>query len=86
MSAFDSAAVRTIFDVLSVSRRNLGLLDRPGAPMPPLIQCSDEHVIRPLAGATSDQVMLFLLNSLQQRFPKEYDQAQGAREWACDRD
>ncbi len=54
--------------------------------MPPLIQCSDEHVIRPLAGATSDQVMLFLLNSLQQRFPKEYDQAQGAREWACDRD
>lgn len=77
--------VRTIFDVLSVSRRNLALLDRPGAPMPPLIQCSDNHVIRPLAGATSDQVMLFLLNSLQQSFPKEYDQAQRAREGVMQR-
>lgn len=57
--------VRIIFDVFSVSRRNLVLLDRPGAPVPPLIQCSDNHVIRPLVGATSDEVMLFLLNSLQ---------------------
>lgn len=73
-------AVRIIFDVLSVSRRNLVLLDRPGAPIPPLIQCSDDHVIRPLAGAASDDVMLFLLNSLQHSFPKEYDRAQQSRE------
>lgn len=77
--------VRIIFDVLSVSRRNLALLDRPGAPIPPLIQCSDDHVIRPLAGATSDEVMLFLLNSLQHSFPKEYDRAQRAREGVMQR-
>jgi len=77
--------VRIIFDVLSVSRRNLVLLDRPGAPIPPLIQCSDDHVIRPLAGAVSDEVMLFLLNSLQHSFPKEYDRAQQAREGVMQR-
>lgn len=77
--------VRIIFDVLSISRRNLALLDRPGAPIPPLIQCSDGHVVRPLAGATSDEVMLFLLNALQQSFPKEYDRAQLAREGVMQR-
>lgn len=77
--------VRVIFDVLSISRRNLALLDRPGAPIPPLIQCSDAHVIRPQAGATSDEVMLFLLNSLQRSFPKEYDRAQRAREGVMQR-
>ncbi|MDH7794901.1 MULTISPECIES: hypothetical protein [unclassified Beijerinckia] len=77
--------VRIIFDVLSVNRRNLALLDRPGAPIPPLIQCSDDHVIRPLAGATSDEVMLFLLNSLQHSFPKDYDRAQRTREGAMQR-
>ncbi len=77
--------VRIIFEALSVSRRNLALLDRPGAPLPPLIQCSDDHVIRPLAGATGDQVMLFLLNSLQHNFPKEYDRAQRAREGVMQR-
>ncbi|MER9365040.1 hypothetical protein NKI66_03495 [Mesorhizobium sp. M0518] len=77
--------VQTIFDVLSVSRRNLALLDRPGAPVPPLIQCSDQHVIRPLAGATADNVMLFLLNSLQHNFPTDYDRAQRAREGVMQR-
>lgn len=77
--------VRLIFDVISVSRRNLALLDRPGAPLPPLIQCSDDHVIRPLAGSASDEVMLFLLNSLQHRFPKDYDRAQRAREGVMQR-
>lgn len=77
--------VRMIFDVLSISRRNLALLERPGAPIPPLIQCSDGHVIRPLAGATSDEVMLFLLNALQHSFPKDYDRAQRAREGVMQR-
>lgn len=75
---------RTAFELLSVSRRNLAPLDRPGAPIPPLIQCSDDHVIRPLAGATED-VMLFLLNGLQQHFPKDYDRAQTAREGVLQR-
>jgi hypothetical protein len=77
--------VGIIFEVLLISRRNLALLDCPGAPLPPLIQCSDEHVIRPLASASGDQVMLFLLNSLQHRFPKEYDRAQRTREGAMQR-
>ena len=77
--------VRMVFDVLSISRRNLALLERPGAPIPPLIQCSDGHVIRPLAGATSDEVMLFLLNALQHNFPKDYDRAQRAREGVMQR-
>lgn len=77
--------VRSVFDVLSISRSNLALLDRPGAPIPPLIQCSDDHVIRPLAGATSDEVMLFLLNALQRSFPKEYDRAQRTREGVMQR-
>lgn len=77
--------VRKIFDVLSISRGNLALLERPGAPIPPLIQCSDSHVIRPLAGATSDAVMLFLLNALQHSFRKDYDKAQRAREGVMQR-
>ncbi|MER9755633.1 hypothetical protein NKJ46_19625 [Mesorhizobium sp. M0166] len=77
--------VGIIFAVLSVSRRNLALLDRPGAPIPPLIRCSDHHVIRPLAGATADNVMLFLLNSLQHNFPTDYDRAQRAREGVMQR-
>lgn len=75
---------RAILETLSISRRNLDLLDRPGAPIPPLVQCSDSHVIRPLAGATNE-VMLFLLNALQYRFPKEYDRAQTAREGVMQR-
>ena len=77
--------VRTIFDILSVDRRNLALLDRPGSPLPPLIQCSEDHVIRPLSGASADEVMLFLLNSLQHKFPKEYDRAQSAHEGVMQR-
>jgi hypothetical protein len=81
----DESSTRTLFETLSVSRRNLGMLERPGAPIPPLIQCSDEHVIRPLAGSNADEIMVFLLNSLQQRYPREYDRAQAAREGVMQR-
>lgn len=70
---------RTIFDVLSIHRGNTELLDRPGAPFPPLIQCSEGHVIRSIFGARSD-IMLFLLNSLKFHFPDDYNEAQRARE------
>lgn len=76
--------VRTLFEVLSISRGNTVLLDRPGAPIPPLIQCSEGHVIRPLIGGRSD-VMLFLLNALQHNFPKEYARAQREREGVMQR-
>ncbi|MFC7498447.1 hypothetical protein ACFQRC_04350 [Enterovirga sp. GCM10030262] len=81
----DESTTMAVFETLSVSRRSLGMLERPGAPIPPLIQCSDDHVIRPLAGSHADEVMVFLLNSLQQRYPREYDRAQAAREGVMQR-
>ena len=78
------AGVRTLFDALSVSRRNRRLLDRPGAPIPPLVQCSDGHVVKVLAGASGD-ILLFLLNSLQHSYPSDYDRAQREREGVMQR-
>jgi hypothetical protein len=75
---------RILFDVLSVSRRNRTLLDRPGAPIPPMVQCSDGHVVKVLSGANED-ILLFLLNSLQHSFPKDYDRAQREREGVMQR-
>jgi hypothetical protein len=76
--------VRILFDVLSVSRRNRALLDRPGAPIPPLVQCSDKHVIKVLSGANGD-ILVFLINSLQHSFPRDYDRAQREREGVMQR-
>lgn len=76
---------RQIFETLSLSRRNLELVDRPGCPMPPLVQCSNTHVIRPLVAAKADEVMLFLLNSLRHHFPRDYDRAQQASEGVMQR-
>lgn len=73
--------VRIIFDVLSVGRHNSALLAKSGGAIPPLLQCSDEHVIKPLAGAGL-QIMQFLLESLRLAFPSEYDRAQRDREAA----
>jgi hypothetical protein len=73
--------VATIFSVLSVSRTNTALLDRPGAPLPLLIQCSDHDVIRCQAAAKQDP-MHFLLFSLRHHFQREYDGHQRAREAA----
>jgi hypothetical protein len=80
----DDQGVRTLFDVLSVSRRNRELLDRPGAPIAPLVQCSDDHVVKILSGANQN-ILLFLLNSLQHRFPQDYDRAQRDREGVMQR-
>lgn len=76
--------IRILFDVLSIGRRNRALLDRPGAPVPPLVRCSDGHVIKLLSGANAD-IMLFLLNSLQHSFPRDYDRAQREREGVMQR-
>lgn len=80
----DDDGVRILFDVLSIGRRNRDLLDRPGAPIPPLVQCSDGHVVKVLSGAGTD-IMQFLLNSLQQSFPRDYDAAQREREGVMQR-
>lgn len=70
---------RRIFDVLSISRRNTGLLRRPAFPTPLLIQCSEHHFIRCLTGACTSP-MEFLLQSLRHHFPAEYNRHQQSRE------
>ena len=76
---------REIFDTISLHRGNLELLDRPGAPLPPLIQCSETHVIRPLAAARADELMIFVLNALRAKYPRDYDRAQQAGEGVMQR-
>ena len=72
---------RTIFEVLSVGRSSLNLLDRPGCPLPPLIRCSDHDVIRCQAGSQLAPTQ-FLLASLRHHFPSDYDRNQRTREQA----
>jgi hypothetical protein len=82
--AFEEATsedVATILSVLSISRANTDLLDRPGAPLPLLIQCSGQHLIRCQTAVLADP-MQFLLNSLKHHFPREYDTHQRTRESA----
>ncbi len=72
---------RTILEVLSVGRNSLNVLDRPGCPLPPLIRCSDHDLIRCQAGSYSAPTQ-FLLVSLRQHFPRDYDRHQRTREHA----
>lgn len=81
----DDDGVRVLFDVLSVSRRNRKLLDRPGAAIPALIQCSTRHVVKVLSGANGRELMQFLLNSLQHSFEKDYARAQREHEGVMQR-
>jgi hypothetical protein len=80
----DLAAARTIFEVLSCSRRNTSLLSAPGSPLPLLIQSSDQGVIRCLTGAYSEPIRM-LLESLRHHFPKDYAKNQQSREQAMQR-
>jgi hypothetical protein len=75
---------RTIFEVLSYSRKNIKMLDRPGAPLPLIIQCSDHDCIRCITAARSSSVQ-YLLDSLRQRFPRDYDKNQRSREQSMQR-
>jgi hypothetical protein len=70
---------KIIFEVLSVSRKNLSLLDSPGCAMPSLIQSSDQGFIRCLSGAQVSPVK-FLLDSLRHHFSRDYDRNQQSRE------
>ena len=84
MTETDHAEARLIFEVLSIGRENIELVDRPGCPLPPLVRYSDKGVTRCQAGAHADPVG-FLLDSLRQRFPREYDRNQGLREKSMQR-
>jgi hypothetical protein len=75
----DLVQARTVFDVLSCGRHSVELVSAPGAPIPFIVQCSDEGFIHCHAGARS-QPFRFLLESLRHHFPKDYDRNQGSRE------
>ena len=66
---------RRIFEVLSFSRKNIGLLGRPASALPLMIQCSDQGFIRSLTGARTSPTQ-FLLDSLRHHFPGDYDRNQ----------
>ncbi|KEY58967.1 hypothetical protein [Serratia sp. DD3] len=76
-STLDEA--RKIFEVLSCSRKNIGLLDRPASTLPILIQSSDESFFRCITGIYTSP-MQFLLDSLRYHFKKDYDKHQQSRE------
>lgn len=68
-----------IFEVLSVSRENLALLDNPGCAVPFIVQSSEQGFIRCLSGAQVSPVK-FLLDSLRHHYPSDYDRNQQTRE------
>lgn len=68
-----------IFQILSISRDNTKLLDRPSSPLPLLVQSSDHDCIRCLVGVDENS-MQFLLDSLRHHFPADYDRQQQSRE------
>lgn len=69
----------SIASVLSLSRDNVGMVNRPHSPLPYLIRTSDSGVVKLLAGADAEPIQ-FLLHSLRHHFPREYDRNQQQRE------
>lgn len=82
----DDVGVRVLLNVLWVSRHDRKLLDRPGEPIPALVQCLKGHVVKVLSAATDRELMQFLLNSLQHSFEKGYARAQREHEGLMQRE
>jgi len=82
--ALDYESARKIFEVLSCSRRNAKLVEAPGSPLPPIVQCSDTGCIKYLTGAQYEPIR-FLLESLRYHYPKDYDINQATREKSMQR-
>lgn len=82
LDGFEDATIedaRSIFEVLSISRKNTELLARPSSPVPLMIQSSDHDFIRCLTGAHTSPMQV-LLDSLRHHFPADYDRHQQSRE------
>lgn len=75
---------RKIFEVISYSRRNIKLLDNPGAELPMLIQSSDESFFFCIAARYSSPLQ-YLHDSLRFHFSKDYDKQQQSREQVLQR-
>lgn len=70
-----------LYNVLSVRRENMKLLERGFMSIPYLIEFSDSAIIKSIAGAELD-LSEFLLESLRYHFPSEYEKHQHTRESA----
>lgn len=73
--------VGTIFNVLSVGRDNMQILDRPGSALPLLVRTSENDCVR-CQSAVLANPMQYLLDSLRHHFPRDYDENQRGRERA----
>jgi hypothetical protein len=72
-----------IYEVLALTRRNLHLLESPGAPLPCIIEFSEAAIIKFTSGR--HQQMEFMLGSLRRSFRREYDNHQRSRERSMQR-
>jgi hypothetical protein len=72
-----------IYEVLSISRKNVPLLDRPAATLPCIVEFSDSAIVQ--LAAVLHEMPAFLLRSLRHRFPRDYDTHQKAREGSMQR-
>ncbi len=67
-----------IYDIISLSRRNVELLDNPVAAVPCTIEFSAGGIVQFLAGR--HRQMEFVLDALRMKYPAEYDANQQTRE------
>ena len=73
-----------IFRTLSYGRHCAELIAAPGAPLPLIVQSSEQSFIHCLTGSRSEPVH-FLLDALRHHFPADYDRNQGSREGVMQR-
>lgn len=74
----------TIATALCIGRKNTSQLSRPMAALPFLVEFSDSGVIHSIAGAQLSPIR-FMLESLRQNFPKDWDRNQARREGSMQR-
>lgn len=72
-----------IYEVLSVNRRNIQIINRPATPFPCLVEFSDSAVIKLVSGRYD--LPAFLLQPLRYHHPHDYDSNQRLREGAMQR-
>jgi hypothetical protein len=76
--------VDTIATALCIGRANTAQLSRPMAALPFLVEFSNSGVIHSIAGAQLSPIR-FMLESLRQNFPQDWDRNQARREGSMQR-
>jgi hypothetical protein len=72
-----------IYEILSVNRRNIQIINRPATPLPCLVEFSDSAIIKLVSGRYD--LPAFLLQSLRHHHPHDYDSNQRSREGSMQR-